>query len=111
MSRRDDLTTLRQMLDYGREILSLTSGRSAADLQQDRMLELSIVRLLEILGEAARRISPAGREAYPELPWTQMIGMRNILIHAYDAVDLAIVWRAVEQDVPCLVETLERLLR
>ena len=111
MSRRDDAVTLRQMLDMGREILSLTRGRSAADLRSNRLLELAVSRLLEVLGEAARRVSAGFREAHPELPWTQMIGMRNVLIHAYDDVDLATVWTTIQDDIPRLVQALERLVR
>jgi len=111
MSRRDDTVTLRQMLDMGREILSLTRGRSAAELRRNRLLELAVSRLLEVLGEAARRVSAGFREAHPELPWTQMIGMRNVLLHAYDDVDLATVWTTIQDDIPRLVQALERLVR
>lgn len=99
------------MLDHAREIADLSRDRTLADLESDRLLELALLRLLEILGESARRVSSEYRAAHPELPWRDVTGMRNWLIHAYDDVNLGIVWRTATQDVPRLVETLERLLR
>jgi uncharacterized protein with HEPN domain len=65
---------------------------------------------LEILGEAARRVSPATRASLSGLPWAAMIGMRNVMIHQYDGVDLYVVWDTVSGDLPPLVKSLERLL-
>jgi uncharacterized protein with HEPN domain len=63
----------------------------------------SVIRRLEIIGEAARRISEETRKAYPGLPWKEMIGMRNFLIHDYDDVDIQIVWKTVKKDLPDLL--------
>jgi len=111
MSRRDDNTSLRQMLDHARELGELARGRSAADLERDRVFELAVMRLLEVIGEAARRVSEPTRVAHPEIPWADIWGMRNALIHAYDQVDHARVWRTIEADLPALVRQLERILR
>ena len=73
----------------------------------DRMLNLSLVRLLEIIGEAARGISPELREAHPEIEWQKLTGMRDRLIHGYFDVNLDVVWRTVREDLPGLLERLE----
>ena len=67
----------------------------------------SVIRRLEIIGEAARRISEETRKAYPNLPWREMIGMRNFLIHDYDDVDIHIVWKTVKKDLPDLLDKMK----
>ncbi len=74
------------------------------------MLTLSLVRCIEVVGEAASQISPAFREAHPNIPWPQIIGMRNRLIHAYFDVDLDRVWDTITDDLPPLIAALERLV-
>jgi len=91
MSRHDDHVRLRHMLDYGQQVLSLTRGKQRADLERDHVLELALTRLLEIIGEAANRVSPETQQQYPQIPWRAIIGLRNWLIHGYDAVDLDIL--------------------
>ena len=83
------------MLDYSREAIALAERRSRSDLDADRMLQLSLVRLVEIVGEAATRVSPEARERLPHIPWPQIAGMRNRLIHGYDFVDYDILWQTV----------------
>lgn len=108
---RDDQTLLRHMHDAVCEALEFTEGRSQQDLENDRMLGHALVRLFEIVGEAASGVSESFREKYPSLPWKQMIGMRNRLIHGYFDVDLDIVWQTVQQDLPQLREQLEAILK
>jgi uncharacterized protein with HEPN domain len=98
------------MLDAGREALSFVKGRKRQDLATNRMLALSLVKEIEIVGEAASKVSPEIRELATEIPWTQIVGMRHRLIHAYFEIDIAVVWSTVESDLPPLVERLERLL-
>lgn len=105
--RRDDATRLRHMLDHAKEALSLVQGRSRGDLDRDRTLNLALVRLLEIIGEAAARISPDLRQARSDIPWLSIIGLRNRLIHGYDAVDFDVLWQILQEDLPILVEQLE----
>jgi uncharacterized protein with HEPN domain len=69
----------------------------------------SVIRRLEVIGEAARRVSEEGRAAWPELPWKAVIGMRNVMIHQYDNVDIEILWNTVKEALPPLIETLEQL--
>ena len=111
MSRRDDATRLRHMLDHARELAAFTRGKSVGDLERDRILELAVTRLLEVIGEAARRVSEPMRVAHPEIPWADIWGMRNALIHVYDEIDHRVVWRTIEVDVPVLIAQLERILR
>ena len=76
------------MLDHSIEAIDLTKGRRRHDLDKDRILELALVRLLEIIGEAANRLSAACLSSHTTIPWSQIISLRNRLIHGYDAVDL-----------------------
>jgi uncharacterized protein with HEPN domain len=110
MSQHDPQVRLRHMLEYAREALSLMQGRTRADLDEDRALGLAIARCLEIVGEAAARLSDATQQQYPGIPWPQIIGMRNRLIHGYDLVDYDIVWSTVSEDLPPLIAELEKIV-
>ena len=81
--RRDDEIRLRHMADAAREARSFAAGRSRADLDRDRMLLLSLVKEIEIIGEAASKVSQETRDAVPDIPWPDLTGMRHRLIHAY----------------------------
>jgi uncharacterized protein with HEPN domain len=109
MSLRDPVVALRQMRDHAREAMNLVAGKSRADLDGSRILSLAIVRLLEILGEAAGRVPGDVRQAHATIPWSEIIGMRNRLIHGYDQVDLDIVWAVVTSDLPALVAQLDHI--
>jgi len=69
-----------------------------------------LVRLVEIVGEAAAGVSPDGQAEYPSIPWRQIIGMRNRLVHGYESVDLDVLWDTIEDDLPPLIAELERIL-
>ena len=101
---------MRHMLDHAREAVALAEGRTREDLDRDRLLELALVRLLEIVGEAASRVPEEECVRYPEIPWAQIVGLRNRPIHGYDAVDLDILWQIVAVDLPPLVATLETII-
>jgi len=107
---KDDLTRIRHILDAARECASFLAGMSIKDLNTNRMLNLSIVRLLEIIGEAARGISPQLKEKYPDIPWRKMAGIRDRLIHGYFDVDMEIVWKTVKEDIPGLINLLDKIL-
>jgi len=109
MSRRDQIP-LTQMLDYAREAVALAAGKSRADLDTDRLFELALTRLLEVIGEAANRVPDEMQDANPEIPWMQIIGLRNRLIHGYDSVDFDILWTIVKDDLPDLIQKLEKVL-
>ena len=110
MTRRDDTVSIRHMFDRAVEAVEMARGRSRADLDRDRQLNLALVRLVEIIGEAAKRVGPAKREAHPQIPWTQIIGTRDRLIHGYDRVNFDILWRIVADELPSLVEHLKTIL-
>jgi uncharacterized protein with HEPN domain len=98
------------MRDYAREALEMVRHRVRSDLDSDRMLNLALVRLMEILGEAANRVPPEDRGRYPRIPWPQLVSLRNRLIHGYDQVDFDILWQILTRDLPPLVEELEAIL-
>lgn len=110
MHKAEDVTRMRHMLDAARKALEFTQNCERLDLDKDEKLALSIVRLLEILGEAAKNISSQCRDDYPEIPWRQIVGTRDRLIHGYSDVDLNIVWKIVSVDLPPLAITLEEAL-
>jgi uncharacterized protein with HEPN domain len=109
MTRHDDIVRLRHMLEHAQEAVQLANGKGRGDLDADRLLELGLTRLLEIIGEAANLVSEETQERYPQLPWRQMIGLRNRLIHGYDEVDLDILWDILQLDLPPLIAALERI--
>ena len=107
----DDAIRIRHMLDAAREAIGFASGRTSEELTHDRMLLLSLVKCVEILGEAASRVTDATRESLPEIPWRDIISMRNRLIHGYFDIDTTIVWKTVTMELPPLEHALEKVLR
>ena len=105
-----DHIRLLHMLDYSREALSLIGGKGRKELDQDRTLNLALVRLMEIVGEAANRVSDETQSAHTEIPWFQIISLRNRLIHGYDSVDFDILWGVITQELPALVAALEKIV-
>ena len=110
MSRHDPNVAFRQILSHAREVVDICQGRTRSDLDSDRLFNLALTRLIEIIGEAANRIPVSTQEKYPELPWLQMIGARNRLIHGYDSVDFDILWAIVQNDLPLLIEQVKTIL-
>lgn len=96
MSRRDPLVSVHHMLDHAREAIDLVRGRSRPDLDTDRMLNLALVRLMEVVGEAATRVPEEFRLRHAEVPWRDVADLRNRLIHGYDAVNFDILWTTAE---------------
>jgi uncharacterized protein with HEPN domain len=87
-------------------VAGLTREQFLADLEKQD----AVIRRLEIIGEAARRLSDVARARIPELPWRRMIGMRNILTHDYEEVDVEVVWRVLQDELPRLITRLEDYL-
>jgi uncharacterized protein with HEPN domain len=108
--QRDDTVLLRHVLDAARKAVQFISGRKRSDLQDNEMLALSLVRLLEIIGEAANGVSDAYRAQHPQVPWQKMVALRNRLIHGYSDINLDIVWDTVAQDLPMLIERLQSII-
>lgn len=107
---RDD-TCVRQMLAEARRIHIRVASACRADLETDEDLAAALAWRLAVIGEAAGRVSEQYRQQHPDLPWVQIVGMRNRLIHGYDAIDLDVVWSTVEQDLPQLIAYLESIAK
>ena len=97
-----DVVRLRHIREASEKIIAFTSQASRATLTVDEKLALAVVRLIEVIGEAASKIGNETREEHSSIPWREMTGMRNRLIHAYEEVDLDIVWKIVVEDIPVL---------
>ena len=110
MTRHDDQVSLGDMLDHAREAVEMLGGSTRADLDGNRMLQLALTRLVEIVGEAASRVSSQARQPHPELPWLRITGMRNRLAHGYDVIDLDLLYDTIRTDLPPLIEALERIV-
>ncbi len=110
MSRRDDRASLVDMLNYAEEAVVLLGEASLNDLAEDRVMELALWKLLEIVGKAANRVSGETQQDYQEIPWPQIIGMRNRLVHGYDDVSLKILWDTINNDLPPLIEQLKAIV-
>jgi uncharacterized protein with HEPN domain len=111
MSRHDDRARLLHMLDHAREAVAMTVGCTRPDLDSDRQLNLALVRLLEITGEAASRVTPQTQVLLPGIPWADITGLRHRVVHGYDQVDLDVVWETIVGDLPHLIAQLELYLR
>ena len=85
------------------------AGRRREDLDSDQMLVFAIVRAIEIVGEAASRLSPEARALFPAIPWAAIVAMRNRLIHVYFDVDLDILWQTATEELPKLARQLRDL--
>jgi uncharacterized protein with HEPN domain len=110
-SPKTDTVRLQHMLDATQKAIQFTQGRSRQDLNDNEMLALAIVRLVEILGEAAKNVSPDTRTQAPNIPWRQIAGTRDRLSHAYFDVNLDIIWDIVTNDLPTLIPELQKILR
>ena len=111
MSTSDkDLAYLWDMLGAARDAVEIASGRDKAAWNQDRVILLAVERSVEIVGEAARHVSQATRAAYPEIPWRQIVGLRNILAHKYGQIDHARLFETVIRDIPELIERLRAII-
>lgn len=110
MTKIDDPTRLNHMLQAATEALEFIQGCSRESLERDRKLVLALLKEIEIIGEAAVHLSPQCRERHPQLPWKDIIGMRNRLIHAYHDVDLNILWDTVTLALEPLIIELENII-
>ena len=105
-----DRNRILHMVESAPQAMSFVLARRRADLDTDVQLRLALLRALEIVGEAASRVSPAMCAAHPEIPWRLAVSTRNRLIHAYFDVNLDIVWTTTTQALPDLVPKLEAIL-
>lgn len=108
--RRDDSIRFRHMLDAAQEAISFAKNKTRNDLDKNRMLSLSMVKSIEIIGEAASKVTDETKKRFPEIPWANMIAMRNRLIHAYFDIDLDVLWGTIADDLPPLIDALEKII-
>ena len=106
MSGRDDRVSLVDMLNHAEEAIILLGKASLNDLAEDRVMELALRKLVEIVGEAANRVSEETQHCHQEIPWPQIIGMRNRLVHGYDDISL----NTINDDLPPLIEQLKAIV-
>lgn len=107
---KEDRLYLEHILQSVNRIIKYTKGLSEKDFDTDDMAQDAVIRQLEIIGEATKRLSKEFRESNPSIPWKDMAGMRDILIHDYLNVDLNIVWKTAKEYIPPLKSAIEKLL-
>lgn len=115
MSRRDPYVPILHMLDNARDARHLYAERSRrgdwdADPMLREALNAALIRYMEIIGEAARRVHQGLRACYPDIDWPQVVGFRNRLIHEYDRVSLRLLQQIIQNELPPLIARLERIL-
>jgi uncharacterized protein with HEPN domain len=98
------------MLAASKEAMEFAAGKTRQNLQKDRIRVLAIIKSIEIIGEAASKVTEEFKSENKYIPWNDIISMRNRLIHAYFDVDLDIVWQTVKSDLPDLIKALEKIL-
>lgn len=98
------------MLQAAREVASMVGRHDQADVLADRILLRALERCIEMIGEAARRVSASYMEAHPDIAWRRIIGQRNILAHKYGQIDHALLYKTATEDVPALIVVLEDVL-
>lgn len=105
-----DLSYLTDILQAARLIEVFIQGFDEQKFYQDLKCQSAVIRQIEIIGEATKRLSTTFREAHPKIPWRSMAGMRDILIHAYDHVDLGEVWNTATLAIPDIIQKIEILI-
>lgn len=103
---RVDEVYVQHILDAIRAVAEYTEGKTYAAFTEDRMLQDAVVREIEIIGEAANHLSDAFRSHHTSIPWSDVVGMRNKLIHEYFGVDPEVVWKTAREDLPHLRSSL-----
>ena len=98
------------MLDYSREAVEMAQERSRDEFNVDRMLNLALTRLVRLVGEAAWFVLSEFRAQHPEVPWTDIVGMRQYLTHGYADIDFDEVWLTIQNNLPMLIVQLEAII-
>ncbi len=109
--RPHDRVRLRHMADAMQAAMRFTEGRTRSDLESNEMLLFALVRAIEMIGEAASRVSDEGRAEIPALPWASMVGMRHRLVHGYFDINRDILWNTATEAIPPLANVVGHLLQ
>jgi len=109
--QHEDRIRIVHMLDACHAVLRFAHGKNRHDLGAQEMLQFALVRGIEIIGEAAGRVSESTQQRFPEIPWREAVGIRNRLVHAYFDVDLDVLWKTVQESIPELELQLTLLLK
>jgi uncharacterized protein with HEPN domain len=110
MSTNADGLRLRDMLDRAERILHYAEGRTENELLTDSLLQDAVLHCFLILGEAASQVSQPMKDRLPHLPWHEMVGIRNHIVHGYTRISFAIIWKTIQEDIPPLVDALLEFL-
>lgn len=105
-----DLSNLTDIIQAAKQIQEFIHGVKKNQFESSSLIQSAVIRQIEIMGEAAKRLSEKVRLEHPEIPWKKLTGMRDILIHAYDHVDIDEVWNAVETSIPALSKQIETVI-
>ena len=106
----DDKIRVMHMIDAAEEALSFVTDSSETEFSENRMLILSVIKEIEIIGEAAAKISEGTKSEYSDIPWQDIVGMRNRLIHGYFDVDITLVWNTIKNNLPSLIKSLKKTI-
>ena len=107
---KNDRIRVQHMLDAAREVVESAADSTRDSLNDNRVWALGLVKCIEIIGEAAARVGEETRSQCGQVPWKEIVGMRNRLVHVYFDIDLDQVWQAIVEDIPPLVAQLEEIL-
>jgi uncharacterized protein with HEPN domain len=108
--QQSDTIRIKHMIEAAEEAISFAEGKERKDLDGERMLVLSVIKEIEMIGEAAAKISVEVRGKKSQIPWNDIVGMRNHLVHGYFDVDLDLLWNTIEHNLPVLVMNLKKIL-
>lgn len=106
---KDNLIYLRHILDRSEKILLFTAGMDEEGFMKDEKTQSAVIRELEVIGEATKRLTEDFRNQYPDIPWKLIAGMRDVLIHDYEGVDMLSVWSTITKNVPGLLIELRKI--
>lgn len=110
MSRHDARVTLRQLAEYAHRAQELCAQNELSEITRDWQKRAAFERIMEVLGEAVKRLPPELCERYPAVAWKLIAGMRDRVSHGYDAIDYTTLWDTVRDDVPGLLATVEQMM-
>lgn len=108
--RTEDRVRLQHILDEAHQAIKFVEGYSFDDFEKDNKTAHAVLRAIEVIGEAASRISSEYKDAHSHIPWNQIVGMRNHLIHVYFDIDYQTIWKTLQNDIPKLIDIITKLI-